>query len=110
MLRESLNTPARQELPVTECLREVTQGIGDRWAEFPVLAGLAAYDGLFHDISIDQLYQLTIVEPPTQSDGDFFANAIQVPVPDAVRQQLKEQRNASLNVGGVRDPNRVVFS
>ena len=44
-LRESLNAPGRQTMPVTDCLQEVTEGIGEIWAKFPVLgatrAGLA---------------------------------------------------------------------
>ncbi len=45
LLRESLANNSCQRLLLGECLNEVTQGIGERWAEFPVLgatrAGLA---------------------------------------------------------------------
>lgn len=45
VLRESLNGPGCVTVPVPDCLQEVTQGIGERWSEFPVLgatrAGLA---------------------------------------------------------------------
>jgi type I restriction enzyme S subunit len=45
VLRKSLNGLGCVTVPVPDCLQEVTQGIGERWSEFPVLgatrAGLA---------------------------------------------------------------------
>jgi type I restriction enzyme S subunit len=45
LLRESLKTTGRRKWCIAECLSEITQGIGERWSEFPVLgatrAGLA---------------------------------------------------------------------
>jgi type I restriction enzyme, S subunit len=45
LLRESLNADGHQERRLSECLLEVTEGIGDKWNQFPVLgatrAGLA---------------------------------------------------------------------
>ncbi len=45
LLRESLKAAGRRKWCITECLTEITQGIGERWSEFPVLgatrAGLA---------------------------------------------------------------------
>lgn len=45
LLRESLKAAGRKTFRVPDCLAEVTEGIGQRWSEFPVLgatrAGLA---------------------------------------------------------------------
>ncbi len=45
LLRESLKTAGRRKWCIPECLSEITEGIGERWSEFPVLgatrAGLA---------------------------------------------------------------------
>jgi type I restriction enzyme S subunit len=45
LLRESLKAAGRRKWHIPECLSEITQGIGERWSEFPVLgatrAGLA---------------------------------------------------------------------
>ncbi len=46
LLRESLADARTVRLPIRDCLREVTQGIGEHWREFPVLgatrSGLAS--------------------------------------------------------------------